>query len=255
MDLSRVFLNSKYDGFMTLSDIHGELSPLLSAVKYARKHNLLIVTLGDLIDGHGGWPFECVELVLSLLDTGEGVAVIGNHCDKHYRRALGNPIKMGKEVMDTLHDVGTNRLAKFDDMLKRYITHTNSDYYAYFGNVIMCHGGVMPEMWDYPTFIGKELRSRCIYGETDGTRESNGLYKRTYQWSKAVPRGCIAVIGHDRVAKNKPAKKPAIYTNKSGGKVIFSDTGCGKELNFPLTGCVFSVKKEKPRFVKFKQFT
>ena len=51
MNLDSFFTESEFDGLLVLSDIHSEYSKLLKANSYATENNLLILLLGDIVDG------------------------------------------------------------------------------------------------------------------------------------------------------------------------------------------------------------
>ena len=104
MDLRNIVAGKGYSGLATFSDIHAHAKKLKKGIKYALNNNLFIVFLGDLVDGHDK-PLETVLAVKTILDEGNGVLVIGNHDDKFYRYAKGNPVKLKKANKQTLADV------------------------------------------------------------------------------------------------------------------------------------------------------
>ena len=231
MDINRVLDVDSFDGILTISDIHGESATAKRAVDLAIGKNLLIVFLGDLFDG-GNQPFETLNLVKQVIDQKLGIMIIGNHDDKFYRHALGNPVKLGHVQTQTVLDITNMEL--FQETLKYVYTHTSTSLYAYYNQYMFAHAGISPSLWNLPTVATGKQKSMCLYGEVDGTRDENGFPRRHYTWCDEVPAGYHVFVGHDRSAKGKPLDQIGQYTNSSGGTTYFTDCSCGKEPNNPV---------------------
>ena len=252
-NLSIIFAESGKQALMVLSDLHGDLSKLIAAIGYARKNNLFIVMIGDLIDG-GDQPFECLEIVKKLIDSGDCVLVIGNHDDKHYRHSIGNPVKLAGDQVETMLQVGSARKEAFYKLIQDLVTHPQAEHYFHYGRTFIAHGSVNASIWAKPEVLSNAQRARCLYGETNGSRDERGWPNRTYKWVDNVPEGHTAIVGHDREALGKGTEDPLIVKTDNNGYVFFIDTSCGKDENGPLTGDIFFIIGDEPSFVKFKQF-
>lgn len=232
MDISNSVDMQHFNGVLTISDIHGEYYTAKTAIDIALAQNLLIVFLGDLLDG-GPWPTETMQLVKQILDAKLGILIIGNHDDKLYRYALGNDVKLAGSQLQTLRDAPDSEL--FKSLIRDLCTHPLATYYAYYNQYMFVHAAVHETMWDYPDELNKKQTSTCIYGEVDGTRDETGFPKRTYEWCERIPAGHFVFVGHDRSAKGKLLTEIGEYTNPNNGTAYFTDCSCGKE---PVNGPV-----------------
>lgn len=237
MKLKNMISPGNYSGIATFSDVHGHANKLKKGIRYALKNNLFSVFLGDLIDGHNK-PLETVLAVKAILDEGTGVLVIGNHDDKFYRYAKGNPVILKTQNKQTLKDVGTKNAALFLQTMIDLNEHTNSDYHFEYDNWVFVHGGCHEEVWEQPETLSTKARHRALYGEVNGEVDENDFPVRLYNWVDKIPAGKNVVVGHDRkpYAGEKLADTgPLDHTNDQGGRVIFSDCGCGKGGQLTLT--------------------
>jgi protein phosphatase len=231
VDIRQVLNVDKFDGILTISDIHGEYQTAQRAVNIALEENLLVIFLGDLFDG-GSQPLAVLQLVEHVIDQEQGIFIIGNHDDKFYRNALGNPVKLGVSQMQTVNDIPDMEL--FNSTLCRVIDHARSSLYAYCDQYLFAHAGVSPSLWQRPETATGKQKSMCLYGEVDGTRDEYGFPRRYYTWCNEVPAEHYAFVGHDRSAKGKSLDQIGEYINANGGKTYFTDCSCGKEPNNPV---------------------
>lgn len=230
MDIKNAIDYESFNGLLAISDIHNEYYTAKKAVELAFEKNLLIVFLGDMVDG-GAWPTETVLLVKQVLDEKLGIMIIGNHDDKLYRYAIGNDVKLAQAQIDTLNS--TPDQALFLETMRDIYTHPLATFYAYVDNYMFVHGAVDPSVWGHPDEVNKKQKAMCLYGEVDGTRDETGWPKRTYSWCESVPAGHSVFVGHDRSAKGKPLTEVGVYENQQGGKTYFMDCSCGKT---PING-------------------
>jgi len=240
MNLKNLIAGNSYSGLATFSDVHAHAKKLKKGIKYALKNNLFIVFLGDLVDGHDK-PLETVLAVKQILDAGTGVLVIGNHDDKFYRYAIGNPVILKGANKQTLADIPKGQEKLFLQTMIDLNNHTNSDYHFEYDNWVFIHGGCHEEVWDRPEKLSTKARHRALYGETNGEKDEDDFPVRLYNWVDQIPSGQGVVVGHDRKpygGKKLADTGPFDHTNDQGGRVIFSDTGCGKGGKLTLT--VFS---------------
>lgn len=236
MDL-KPLLEGRYKGIVTFSDVHAHAKKLKKGIAYAIKNDLFMVFLGDLVDGHDK-PLETVIAVRAILDEGRGVLVIGNHDDKFYRKALGNPVQFKKAQEKTLADVPKGQLPLFFDTIVHLVEHRLSANLWRYDNWVFTHGACHAEVWSSPPALSKEARHRALYGEVSGETEADGMPVRIYNWVEDIPADHNVVVGHDRKPYGgEPLAKrgPYAQTNAAGGRAIFTDTGCGKSDDGKLT--------------------
>lgn len=237
MDLKNIIPAGNYSGLATFSDIHAHAEKLKGGIKYALKNNLFIVFLGDLIDGHDK-PLETVLIVKQILDAGTGALVIGNHDDKFYRYAKGNPVILKKQNKQTLADIPEGQEKLFLQTMTDLYLHKNSDFHFEYANWVFIHGSCHKEVWERPEKLSKKARHRALYGEVTGEEDEDGMPVRIYNWVDEIPAGRGVVVGHDRKpygGETLADTGPFDHTNDQGGRVIFSDTGCGKGGKLTLT--------------------
>lgn len=217
-----------YRGVAVFSDVHADLPRLRKGLDYAREHSLFPLFIGDLLDG-GDKPFETISIVKALLDAQAAALVIGNHDDKFYRWAIGNPVILKGANLRTIEDVPDGRLDEFRDMLLDiFRSQLSSDHFR-FGRVVFVHGALHPKMWEETT-MDREAKAFALYGEVNGERDEDDFPVRLYSWTEAVPEGHMVVVGHDRnpMGTDIVGKAPVKRTNPDGGTVLFTDTGSGK---------------------------
>ncbi len=247
-------VTKNFDGMLVFGDIHADYESFMRAHTFAKAHNLFFMSLGDLVD-RGSFPFEVVSHMAAMMAAGEAGFVIGNHDDKFRRFYNGAKVSFSLDARHTLATVGPE---KQDEFLKMYTGVVEmpvfSGYYHTFGDISVVHAACHPSIWENPGKIGDSARSRFLYGETNGEKHSDGYPVRLYNWIDDVPMGKTVIVGHDRVPINNVAiTRPMVVNNNHGGKVIFTDTGCGKG-GF-LSGVVVMHNKgsfKVDRFVEFK---
>lgn len=229
MNLKNI-IASGYSGLATFSDVHAHAKKLKKGIRYALDNNLFIVFLGDLVDGHDA-PLETVLAVKAILDAGTGVLVIGNHDDKFYRYAIGNPVILKKQNKQTLADIPEGGEKLFLQTMIDLVTHKNASHHYEYDNWVFIHGSCHEEIWTNPEELSKKAKHRALYGEVTGEEDEEGMPIRLYNWIDEIPSGRGVVVGHDRKpygGKKLADTGPFDHTNPQGGRVIFSDTGCGK---------------------------
>lgn len=252
MNLENIINTDRYKGLLVLSDIHAEFGRLVDAVSYAEENDLFIVYIGDLVDG-GHQPRETLLLTKKLLDDNKAVLVIGNHEFKHYRGAIGNPIKPNQDHRDTIANAGDEDL--FRQLIIDCVTHPNAGHYHYYGKTIFAHGGVHKGLWSYPDTVNSAQRAMSLYGDPSGAKDDRGFPVRLYNWVSYIPNGHQAVVGHDTEALGKTKNQPLRHVTSDNGVVYFTDTGCGKGVpDERLTGTVFLFIDGELEFIRFKAF-
>jgi len=233
MDLTNIIASGGYNGLVTFSDIHAHAKKLKKGIRYALKNNLFIIFLGDLVDGHDR-PLETVLAVKAILDAGTGVLVIGNHDDKFYRYAKGNPVILKKQNKQTLADVPKGGEQLFLQTMIDLAEHQMSDHMHRFANWRFIHGAAHVDVWadpENPDNLTKKAKHRAMYGEVNGETEADGFPVRLYNWVDEIPSDHNVIVGHDRKpygAGKLADKGPLDQTGVKGGRAVFTDMGCGK---------------------------
>lgn len=253
MDLKHIIDRGRYSGVLAVSDVHAEFHLVTAAVKYATEHNFFVVFLGDYIDG-GKRPHETIAFVRESLDTGRAVAIIGNHEDKFYRYAAGNPVHLGKDQLATLDYVSD--VDAFLADVRAIVEHDRAKHYFRFGDTTFLHAAAHHSVWDAPETLTGKAKAMALYGEVDGTRDEVGFPVRTYGWVDKIPAGRTAVVGHDRTAMGKATTEAVTRTGVAGGTVLFTDTSAGKSsvVGGHVTGAVFKFTDDALTFTSFVPF-
>lgn len=237
-DLNTLIDFNKYSGIMYIGDLHSVLPCLKQAIEFADENNLFLVSVGDLFDG-GEYPYEVAEMVLDRLNGNGYAQVRGNHDNKLYRYAIGNPVKLGSEQFQTLKNVGDHRHDLFVDLVKRIYDHPKTAFCFKLNNLRVIHAGIHRRLWAEECEVSGGIKSMALYGQKDGSIDEQGYENRIYDWLDDMPHGSVGVVGHDREALGKGKKEPLIHRTRQGGHIFFIDTSCGKDVHGPLTGAVF----------------
>jgi protein phosphatase len=246
------YVRNNFDGMLVFGDVHGDYESFRSAHDFAKRENFFFMSLGDLVDrAHN--PFEVVRDMYDAMYDGRAGFVIGNHDEKHYRAAKGNKVSFSRDGKQTIDDVGVDRIDEFHRMYSAIVEDTMfSNLFHTFDDITLVHAASHPCIWDNGP-IKKTEKSRFLVGETNGKTMADGYPVRLYNWIDEIPIGKTVMVGHDRMPiRNIPIEKPMQVSNKTGGKVIFLDTGCGKG-GF-LTGAVMLVGKKGFRIDNFVEF-
>jgi protein phosphatase len=211
--------------FDIIGDVHGcadELHTLLERLGYAvtwlridgtvgivAPPGRRLLFAGDLVD-RGPHSPEALRIVMAAVAAGICHCVRGNHDDKLQRALLGRPIRVAHGLTKTLRQLD-EEAAPFVAEVKDFLAALPAYLWLDGGRLVVSHAGIRAEM------IGRidgRTRSFCMYGDTDGTTDADGLPLRR-DWA-ATYRGDTAIVyGHTPVTT-------AIWRNGT----INIDTGC-----------------------------
>jgi len=213
--------------FDIIGDVHGcagELEALLERLGYdvrwsgvpgAVRVDVLppagrrAVFVGDLVDRGPRSP-DVLRLVMSMVESGAGFAVPGNHDVKFQRWLDGKDVKASHGLDRTIAQIAAEPKA-FRATVSRFFKSLPVYLWLDGGALAVAHAGIKEEM------LGRdsgEVRRFCLYGETSGETDKFGLPIR-YHWA-AEYRGRTAVVyGHTPVPD-------ADWVNTT----ICLDTGC-----------------------------
>lgn len=210
--------------FDIIGDIHGcydELLELFIKLGYSLNTGIpihpdgrKIAFVGDSMD-RGPHSLKTMALMFLLQDSRQLIYSPGNHCDKFYRYAKGNQVRLKYGIETTVAEL--NQLSKQvkEKFLKRYIAfyedlplyHALDD-----GKLIIAHAGIQESL--IGTTNRKKLRSFVLYGDITGELLENGKPLRR-DWAKNYTGKTFIVYGHTPVLS-------ARFINQT----VNVDTGC-----------------------------
>lgn len=216
---------SKYDGITVVGDVHGMLSRVKSAVAWAQSRQHYIIFLGDVVD-YGHETLEVADYVHDVVMGGAADFIIGNHERKiarwlnqpraHLRLSAGNRVTTDRlNALDPAQRYGWT--SRFNGLL----AHSRSIYQI--GNMVVAHAGVHPGFWDNSA-SAHDIENWALVGEYGPVGYGNSRPQALYSWANSVPKGAIAIVGHNV----RSTRCPVSQVNDRGGTSIYLDTGSGK---------------------------
>lgn len=171
-----------------------------------------LVFAGDLVD-RGPASDKVLDLVMNLDSIGMASCVMGNHENKLMRYLLGNKVKVGHGLEQTIKQLNARGL-KFQAKVLSYLRRM--PLYLKFPTVIVVHGayveGASP----------KRFNDHCLYGVTTGIRDERGYLIRDNKWKGTYSGRRDIVVGHDPIVSGIPD----VVTSSSGSTVTNVDTAC-----------------------------
>ncbi|MEM1215041.1 MAG: polynucleotide kinase-phosphatase [Bacteroidota bacterium] len=214
--------------FDLIGDVHGclpELLALLAQLGYAveqhedrTQHFGYTVTppagrraifVGDLVD-RGPASNEVLRLVMSMLAAGTAYCVAGNHDDKLRRYLQGRKVTIAHGLQETIDQLDTEDeafRAQVLATLQALPYHLELDG----GQLLVAHAGLAEHLHGR---IGGAVREFCLYGQTTGQVDADGLPER-YPWARDYQGKPLVVYGHT------PTEQPT-WQNRT----LCLDTGC-----------------------------
>ena len=226
--------------FDIIGDIHGcydELIMLLEKLGYIKNESGIYchsfgrqaAFLGDLCD-RGTKNTEVLRLVMDMVNSGNAIAVPGNHDVKLLKYLRGRNVQKthGLDItISQLDAAGEDFRKEVASFLDGLVSH----YVLDDGKLVISHAGIKQE------YIGRgsmRVRDFCLYGETTGETDEYGLPVRL-DWAADYRGRATVVYGHI----------PQTEVQALNGTYCI-DTGCvfgGKltALRYPEKECV-SVK-------------
>ena len=213
--------------FDIIGDVHGcadELEDLLQTLGYRvswsgddRERRVEVVPppgrkavfVGDLVDRGPRTP-DVLRIAMSMVESGSGHVVMGNHDRKLLRWIDGRKVQVSHGLQDSI-----DQLAAEDPGFKRrardFIDSMRSHLWFDGGKLAVAHAGLKPEM------IGRgspQVREFALYGETTGEIDEFGLPVRV-DWALDYKGDTAIVYGHTPVVE-------AQWVNNT----LCLDTGC-----------------------------
>jgi len=213
--------------FDIIGDVHGcaeELIALLARLGYgvtlagSRAERRALTTapparravfVGDLVDRGPNAP-DVVRIVMAMVARGEALAVIGNHDDKFLRWLKGHNVKLAHGLDRTVEQFAGESEA-FKKETRAFLERLPSYLWLDDGRLLVAHAGLKESMLGRNTMTE---RSFCLYGDTTGKLDAQGLPER-FNWALEYGGEALIVYGHTPVASPE-------WVNNT----VCIDTGC-----------------------------
>ncbi|NJO23625.1 MAG: protein phosphatase [Sphingomonadales bacterium] len=213
--------------FDIIGDVHGcadELQVLLAQLGYDVKwegigHDRRCVTrtpagrravfLGDYVD-RGPKSLDTLRLVMSMVESGQALGVLGNHDARFVRWLDGRNVQMTHGLAETANQMRTVSPA-FRQGLEHFLDRLPFHLWLDGGELAVAHAGIRRDMLGHTT---SATRAFCLYGDTTGERDEFGFPVRR-NWAARYNGTAAIVYGHT------PIVMPDWVNN-----TICIDTGC-----------------------------
>lgn len=209
--------------FDIIGDIHGcltETLELLGTLGYevskqdgrfgvSHPQGRKLIFVGDLVDRGPDSP-NVVRLVSSVVESGMGFCVAGNHDVKLSRALRGRDVKVSHGLAESLAQL-EGESAEFRRFAAEFLDDLVSHYVLDDGKLVVAHAGLREEMHGRGSGA---VRQFAMYGETTGETDEYGLPVR-YNWAADYRGKAMVVYGHT------PVLEPEWLNN-----TICVDTGC-----------------------------
>jgi protein phosphatase len=209
--------------FDIIGDIHGcftETLELLGTLGYevskedgqhgvSHPQGRKLIFVGDLVDRGPDSP-NVVRLVSSVVKSGMGFCVAGNHDVKLSRALRGRDVKVSHGLAESLAQL-EGESAEFRRFTAEFLDGLVSHYVLDDGRLVVAHAGLREEMHGRGSGA---VRQFAMYGETTGETDEYGLPVR-YNWAADYRGNATVVYGHT------PVLEPEWLNN-----TICVDTGC-----------------------------
>lgn len=213
--------------FDIIGDVHGctdELETLLAKLGYGVTwHNdggergvtvtpppgRRLIFVGDLVDRGPRAP-DTLRIVMSTAAAGIGFCVPGNHDAKFLRWLSGHNVTLTHGLDRTVAQMNAEPRS-LHEAAKIFLEALPSHMWCDGGRLVVAHAGLTEAMIGRSTGAVREF---CLYGDTDGDTDANGLAVR-YHWAANYRGGTAIVYGHT------PLADTAWFNN-----TLCLDTGC-----------------------------
>jgi protein phosphatase len=206
--------------FDIIGDVHGcsgELHELLGALGYGVDEDgttqappgRLAAFVGDFVDRGPDSP-GVMRTVMALVEAAQALAVIGNHDNRFLRWLQGHDVKLTHGLDLTVRQFAAERRS-FHAMTRAFLAGLPSYLWLDGGDLVVAHAGLKESMLGRNS---KPVREFCLYGDTTGRLDKNGLPER-FNWASDYRGEATVVYGHT------PVLEPAWQGNS-----VCIDTGC-----------------------------
>ena len=221
-------LKHEHGPFDIIGDVHGcfdELHALLLQLGYeitradqgagsagyhvTHRGGRKAVFVGDLVDRGPKIP-DVLRLAMSMVESGAGLCVPGNHDIKLMRKLRGRDVRITHGLAESLEQL-EREPPEFKEQVATFLDNLVSHYVLDDGQLVVSHAGLKESLQGRGS--GK-VRDFALYGETTGETDEFGLPVR-YNWAAEYRGRAMVVYGHT------PVPEPE-WLNRT----INVDTGC-----------------------------
>jgi len=188
-------------------------SSLILPTFYSHPEGRKAVFVGDLVD-RGPRVLDTVRLVATMVASGTGICVPGNHDMKLLRKLSGKNPQLTHGLAQTMAEIDAlpdEVREPFCRKLAEFLDGLVSHYVLDGGKLVVAHAGMKEE---YQGRGSGRVREFALYGETTGETDEFGLPVR-YNWAAEYRGSASVVYGHT------PVPHPE-WLNRT----VNIDTGC-----------------------------
>jgi predicted phosphodiesterase len=154
-----------------------------------------VIFVGDFVD-RGPNSVLVLKIVMHLCDTGNGFAVIGNHDDKFWRWLQGRKVTLSHGLEKTVKQIEPEPLP-FRAKVQSFLSQLPAHLWLARGELVVAHAGIKSHMIGE---VSDRIRRFCLYGDTSGERDENGLPVR-YHWAAEYDGKATIIYGHTPVSE------------------------------------------------------
>jgi len=188
-----------------VGDVHGCLPELMALVEKLRVDGLgdrKIIFVGDFAD-RGPSNAGALDYIMNLCDTGQAMAVRGNHDDKLLRYLRGNNVKLAHGIFETVQQIEARTdVVEFKSRLLKFLSDLPLYLVLDGGKLVVSHAGIEDSM------IGKDqhgaIRTFCLFGKITGKKDANGFPERLDWGASRVVDENSPWIVYGHTAKDEP---------------------------------------------------
>jgi len=183
--------------------------------------------LGDLTDT-GNYSWAVINYVYDIISRGMGMMVrymITFMRGLTFTGSLNNGMDISIGQFTQMREGKKNILAA-----KVVAIYEMSKNWIEIGDWLFAHASVSPKMFGNTQNIvnaNSYLGHVSLFGETDGTTNSEGYTNRTYNWVNTIPNNKNVMVGHQIMSTTAPV----VQKTPSNGEVVFLDTGSSKTVD------------------------
>lgn len=168
-----------------------------------------LVLVGDLVD-RGPNSVDVLRIVMSMTLRGRALCVPGNHDAKFLRWLEGRNVVTSHGLDATITQVAGEPAVWREDV-RRFLSGLPLHVWLDEGRLVVTHAGIQDHMFGR---TDQRTRSFCLYGDTAGGLDSDGMPIR-YHWAARYRGATSIVYGHT------PVETPVWINN-----TLCLDTGC-----------------------------
>lgn len=185
------------DRVNVIGDVHGCISELELLLDQLDDRHICFV--GDLTD-RGPDSLSTFNRVRELVDDGRASCVRGNHDDKLRRALNGNAVSMNHGLADTLTQFRSRLNETELDAAWNWLNRMPLWNVFDNGKLVVAHAGMKRHHFNERRDpLNRRGLDFCLFGETDGTRNSEGNPNRTFEFCSNWNDNATLVFGHTPV--------------------------------------------------------